>query len=52
MPENLVSNAEWSLIKQDDGTLLLQSADGTIKVVVTKQQLLSLRAIADGAQNV
>jgi hypothetical protein len=50
--ESIVKNADWELLKQDDGTLLLVSADQTLKLSLTKKQLLGLTAILEAAKNV
>ncbi len=50
--EVVVKNADWELRKVDD-KLYLVSTDGTIKVEISKEKLLSLNAIiSEGASRV
>jgi hypothetical protein len=50
--EIIVENADWKLVKADDGLLHLQHTGGKIDIVVSKQQLLSLRAIINGVEGI
>ncbi len=53
MSQTIVENTDWKLIKNADGTLLLQDTAIQVEIGITKQKLLSLRAIVDGvASNV
>jgi len=49
--ESICKNAEWELVKLDDGTLMLISADQSVRINIMKKQLLSLPAIVEAAAN-
>jgi hypothetical protein len=49
--ESICKNAEWELIKLDDGQLMLISTDQSIRINPTKKQLLALPAIVEAAAN-
>lgn len=48
----VVRNAMWKVIKNEDNTLTLISNDESIMVTLTKEQLLNLVAIIEGVKNV
>jgi hypothetical protein len=49
LSQTIVENADWKLIKNADGTLLLQDIALQETIGITKAKLLSLKAIVDGA---
>ena len=49
MSQTIVENKDWQLSKESDGKLRLKHTSADIDVILTKQQLLSLHAIIDGA---
>ncbi len=49
MSQIIVENKDWQLSKESDGKLRLKHTSADIDMVLSKQQLLSLQAILDGA---
>ena len=49
MSQTIVENQDWKLMKNPDGTLLLQDIALNETIGITKAKLLSLQAIVDGA---
>ena len=49
--QTVVSNAFWTLQENDDGTFTLLSADGSISVTMSKDQVLALSAIVEAAKD-
>jgi hypothetical protein len=49
MSQIIVENKDWQLSRESDGKLRLAHTSADIDMILTKQQLLSLQAIIDGA---